>query len=133
MSTIVRLTESSTVNRLRPVKKLLASIVAVVAVLAVAGGIVSLTGPRRAESARETLDRAASRFVQCYARDESYESCETGTSRLMVADRSKRRFALVSAVEFGPTYMISRTAGGKLKRSCQPLGADCPTGAWQGK
>jgi hypothetical protein len=121
------------VNRLRAVKKLLASIVAVVSVLAVAGVIINLTGPRRAESARETLDRAASRFVQCYARDESYESCETGTSKLMVAERSKRRFALVSTVAFGPTYTISRTAVGRLRRSCQPLGADCPAGAWQGE
>jgi hypothetical protein len=77
------------VDRLRPVKKLLASLVAVVAVLAVASAIINLSEPRRAESARETLDRAASRFVQCYARDESYESCETGTSKLMVAERSK--------------------------------------------
>jgi hypothetical protein len=113
------------------VKRLLISIVAVVAVPAVAGVIINVTEPRRAESARETLDRAAGRFVQCYAREASYERCETGTSKLMVAERSKRRFALVSTVEFGPTYTITGTAVGRLERSCQPLGARCPSSAWQ--
>jgi hypothetical protein len=121
-----------TVDKLRAVKKLLALIVVVVAALAVAGVTINLTESRRAESARQTLDRAASRFAQCYAREESYENCETGTSKLMVAERSKRRFALLSAVEFGPTYTISGTAAGRLNRTCQPVGAHCPIGEWQG-
>ena len=68
-------------------------------------------------------------FVRCYERDASYEHCETGTSKVMVATRSKEQFALVASVEFGPTYTIGRTAAGRLRRSCQPRGAHCPVGA----
>jgi hypothetical protein len=130
-STDICLARFFTAGKLRRVKKLLRVLVVAVAVLIVAGLGFDVTEPRRAANARETLDRAAGMFVQCYRRDASYERCETGTSKVMVATRSKKQFALVSTVEFGPTYSIGRTAAGRLKRSCQPRGPQCPSGGWR--
>jgi len=125
-----RLTELATHNTLRRVKKLLVCLVAFAAVLGTIGAIVKLTVPSRAEAARERLTLVAERFVQCYSRDASYERCETGTEKLMVGERSKRRFELVSAVELGPIYSISGTPSGRLERSCQPTSTYCPHGQW---
>ncbi|MBE2321082.1 hypothetical protein DVA67_034410 [Solirubrobacter sp. CPCC 204708] len=111
-------------------KKLVVSLVAMAAVLAAAGAIVKLTLPSRAEAARERLTQVAERFVECHSREATYERCETGTEKLMVGERSKRRFTLVSAVEFGPTYEITGTPFGPIKRSCQPDSRYCPNGIW---
>lgn len=115
----------------RGVKKFLVCLVAVAAVLGTVGAIVKLTLPSRAEAARERLTQVAERFVECYSRDASYERCKTGTEKLMVGERSKRRFELVSAVEFGPIYSISGTPSGRLERTCQPNNSTyCPRGRW---
>ena len=103
--------------------------VAVVAALAVAA--VVLTEGRRAAGARDTLEAAAARFVACYDAKASYLECQTGTSKVNVATRTKSRFTLISAVEFGPHYSISRTRGGKLQRECSPNGSRCPVGRWR--
>jgi hypothetical protein len=129
-STSIPLTELPRVNTLRHVKKLVVLMLAAAAVLCAVGAIVKLTLPSRAEAARARLTQVAQRFDQCYSRYASYEHCETGTRKLMVGERGKRRFTLVSAVEFGPTYMISGTPDGELERSCQPSSTHCPNGLW---
>lgn len=94
------------------------------------GAIVKLTLPSRAEAARERLAAVAESFVECYSQDASYERCEPGTEKLMV-DRSKRRFTLISTVDFGPTYSVSGTPSGRLEHSCQPANsAYCSTDLW---
>jgi hypothetical protein len=103
--------------------------VAVVAALAVAA--VVLTEGRRAAGARDTLEHAAARFVACYDGEASYLECKTGPSNVNVATRTKNRFLLISAVEFGPTYSISRKRGGELQRECSPRGSRCPVGRWR--
>jgi predicted membrane-bound mannosyltransferase len=102
---------------------------AVVAALAVAA--VVLTGGSRAAGARDTLEDAAARFVACYDAQASYLECKTGTSKVNVATRTKNRFTLVSAVEFGPHYVIERERGGELQRGCSPSGSRCPVGRWR--
>jgi len=103
--------------------------VAVVAALAVAA--VVLTEGRRAAGARDTLEDAAARFVACYDAEASYLGCKTGTSNVNVATQTRSRFTLISAVEFGPHYFISRERGGELQRGCSPSGSRCPVGGWR--
>ena len=103
--------------------------VALVAALAIAA--VVLTEGRRAAGARDTLEDAAARFVACYDAKASYLGCKTGPSNVNVATQTKNRFTLISAVEFGPHYSISRVRGGKLQRECSPSGSRCPVGRWR--
>lgn len=42
--------------------------------------IFKSTEEDRAQDARDTLERAADEFVECYDRSSSYEKCETGSS-----------------------------------------------------
>jgi Tfp pilus assembly protein PilE len=107
-------------------------IVAILILVVIAAyAALTLTEGKRAASARATLERAARQFVECYEQDASYARCDPGTSKVSVDFRSRRRFALSSSVEFGPTYSISRMGHGKLIRSCQPSGSRCPVGKWK--
>jgi hypothetical protein len=106
-------------------------VVCLAAVAALAVAAVVLTGDRRAAGARDTLDDAAARFVACYAAEASYLECKPGTSKVNVATRTRNRFTLISAVEFGPHYSISRERGGGLQRECSPSGSRCPVGRWR--
>jgi hypothetical protein len=96
-----------------------------------AGVVVKLTAGERAKSARDTLERAAREFVECYERVGSYARCDPGTSKVNVTFQSRKAFALASSVEFGPTYEISRRGEARLIRNCQPLGSRCPVGKWR--
>jgi hypothetical protein len=102
---------------------------AVVAALVIA--VVVLTEGRRASGARDTLEDAAARFVACYDAQASYLECKPRTSKVNVATRTRNRFTLISAVEFGPHYSISRERGGGLQRECSPSGSRCPVGRWR--
>jgi len=101
------------------------------AVLALgAFAIFTSTEGDRAADARETLDRAANEFVQCYARSRSYERCDPGTSKIAVTLRRRTEFSLTSTLEFGPSYTIARRGEGRLARSCQHEGSQCPAPGW---
>jgi hypothetical protein len=104
-------------------------VILVVIVTAVA--VVKLTAGHRAASARKTLERAAAQFVACYERAGSYAQCDPGTSKVMVEFQNRRGFAVMSTVEFGPTYEISRERDGTVRRSCSPRGERCPVGNWE--
>lgn len=107
--------------------------IATIAVVVLVAGVVlavNLTADDRAASARQTLERAADRFVRCYERDASYARCDAGTSKVLV-NRARKRFALTMAVEFAATYTISRRNDGRLARSCQPRGSHCPVSGWR--
>jgi hypothetical protein len=93
--------------------------------------VVKITAGQRAMSARDTLERAAREFVECYERVGSYARCDPGTSKVNVTFQSRKAFALASSVEFGPTYTITRRGEGRLIRRCQPVGARCPVGEWR--
>lgn len=105
-----------------------------VCAIAIAGAVVIVrhTADSRAEMARDTLEKAAERFVACYERDGSYNKCEPGSSRVAVTYRSRDAFALTHAADFAATYTVSREKDGALQRSCQPRGDHCPVGAWDG-
>lgn len=92
--------------------------------------VIESTEGDRAASARQTLERAANEFVECYEQSSSYEKCETGTSKIAVTLRRRREFSLTSSVELGPSYTISRRGDGRLRRSCQPEGSHCPVAEW---
>lgn len=92
--------------------------------------IFTSTEGDRAADARKTLDRAANEFVQCYERSASYEKCDQGTSKVAVTLRRRREFSLSSSVEFGPSYTIARQGKGRLVRSCQHEGSECPAPGW---
>jgi hypothetical protein len=106
-------------------------VIGVVIVAALVVAAVVLTEGRRAAGARDTLEDAAARFVACYDAEGSYLECKTGPSDVNVATRTKNRFTLISAVEFGPHYSISRERGGALQRECSPRGSRCPVGRWR--
>lgn len=108
-------------------------LIATIAVVVLVGGVVlavNLTADDRAASARQTLERAAGRFVKCYERSASYARCDPGTSKVLVNQRRKK-FALTMAVEFAATYTIARRGDGRLVRSCQARGSHCPVSGWQ--
>ena len=107
-------------------------VVAVTVLLVLAAVVlVKLTSDQRAGSARDTLERAATRFVECYERRSSYARCDSGTSKIAVISQTRSRFEIASTVEFGPTYWIARRRDGELMRRCHPLGQQCPVGIWQ--
>lgn len=93
--------------------------------------LVKLTADQRAGNARDTLERAASRLVECHESRRSYAGCTPGTSKVAVIAQTRRRFEIASTVEFGPTYSISRRRDGDLVRRCQPPGQQCPIGNWR--
>ena len=110
-------------------RRLLPGIAILLALVVTGAAAVKLTVEDRAAGAQRSLERAAARLAACHRQEGTYSTCRFDASGVFVQSRTRGTFALMSAVEFGPTYELRVGRRGRVVRTCHPLGRHC-AGTW---